>query len=158
MNGLAVQLGHRVDHLRSGDAARRGHFPFARFDQIVVHKREDQVGLDPCAVKIDEAETVGVAVSSQAGRRFRINNSLRQRREILFGDVRAGPIEQAIAFRAHASHRDTVIGKCAVEITGPAAVERVDDQRRLGPAQRLEMDEFFEPLQVAFAQIDFFTG
>jgi len=50
------------DHLRRRDTARGGHFPFARFDQIVVHQRKNQVGLDPRAVAIDDAEAVGVPI------------------------------------------------------------------------------------------------
>ncbi len=158
MDGLAVQFGDRIDHVRRRDAARRGHFPFARFDEIVVHEREDQVGLDPRAVVIDDAEAVGVTIGGQARGCFGIDHSFAQRREIFFGDVGPGPIEQAIALRAHALHRDTVIGERAVQIAGAAAVERVDYQRRLCLAQRLEMDEFFDALQIVFAEIDFFAG
>ena len=50
-----------------------------------------------------------------------------------------------------------MIGECAVQIAGAAAVERVDDQRRLCLAQRLEMDELFKALQIVFVQIEFFA-
>jgi len=55
-------------------------------------------------------------------------------------------------------HGDAVIGECAVEIAGATAVQRVHDQRRLGFAQCIEADEFFETLQIVFAQIDFFDS
>src|SRR6267378_2215511 len=59
---LSARLGRGVNHLRSGDAARGGHVPVTRFDQIIVGQREDLVGGNPRAIAIDDAETVGVAV------------------------------------------------------------------------------------------------
>ncbi len=84
MDGLAVGLRRRVDHLRSSDAARRRHVPFAGFDQIIVDKSENQIGLNPRAVAIHDAEAIRVAIRCQARRRFRIDYCFAQRREIFF--------------------------------------------------------------------------
>jgi len=49
--------------LRRRDTARGGHFPIWRVStKIVVHQRKNQVGLDPRAVAIDDAEAVGVPI------------------------------------------------------------------------------------------------
>ena len=93
MDHLAVQLGHSVDHLRSRNAAGRGHFPFAGFDQIVVHERKDQVGLNPCAVAVDDAKAVGITIGGQPRGSAGVDYGLPQRRKILFGDVGPGPVE-----------------------------------------------------------------
>jgi len=51
-----------------------------------------------------------------------------------------------------------MIDQRAVEIAGAAAMQRITTNFDLGLAQRVEMDEFFEALQIILAQIYFFGG
>jgi len=89
---------------------------------------------------------------------FESTTVLRRGTRFFFGDVGTGSVEKAIAFGAQALHRDAVIVECAVQVAGTAAVERVDDQGRPCLAQRLELHELFEALQIVFAEIDFFAA
>src|SRR5437773_11132918 len=98
-----------------------------------------------------------VAIGGQARGGLRIHDAFAKRREIFFGNVGAGAVEQAIPFGAHGLHVDAVIGESAVEIAGAAPVERVHDQGWLGLAQRVELNELFETPQIVLAQIDVFA-
>ena len=91
---LAVRFCGGVDHLRCCDAAGGGHFPAARFDEIIVNERENVIRGNPGAVAIDDAEAVGVAVGREAGGGAGFFHGVAQRREIFFGDVGAGAIEK----------------------------------------------------------------
>src|SRR5260221_3299735 len=65
--GLAARLRRGVNHLRCSDAARSGHVPVARFDEVIVNEREDLVRRNPAAVAVDDAEAIGVAVGFEPG-------------------------------------------------------------------------------------------
>src|SRR5258708_36393133 len=134
-----------------------GHIPVARFDEIVVDERENLIGGDPRAVAIDDAEAVGIAVGGEAGGGARIRDGFAEGREIFFGDVGAGAVEEAIAVGAQGLHLNSVISERAVEIAGAATVECVDDKFGFSFAQPVEAHEFFDALEVSVVEIDGFA-
>ena len=109
MNALSVRLRHRVDHLGGRYAACRGHSPLARFHQVVVNERKNQVRLDPRPIAIHDSKTISVAVGRQTRSRFRIAHGFTQWRQVFFGDVRASPVEKAIALRSNRLHGDAMV-------------------------------------------------
>src|ERR1700686_2989301 len=114
-SGLPVNSCRGIDHLRRSHAARRGHFPLPCFHQIVVNERQDLIRRNPCAIAIDNSEAIGVAIGGQAGGRIRVRDGFAQRREIFFGDVRAGAVEKAIAVGAQRLYGNAVVRKRAME-------------------------------------------
>ena len=156
ISGLAVGFRGGVDHLRCGDAAGGGHFPAARFDEVVVDESEDVIGRDPGAVAIDDAEAIGVAVGGEARGGFGFFHGVAERSEIFFGDVGAGAVEERVAIGAHRGDFDAVIGENFVEIACAAAVQGVDDEFRFAFFEDVEFDEFAEALEIVVAKIDHF--
>src|SRR5437773_4948713 len=67
-----------------------------------------------------------VAIGGQARGGLRIHDAFAKRREIFFGNVGAGAVEQAIPFGAHGLHVDAVIGESAVEIAGDRKSTRLN--------------------------------
>ena len=63
-NGLSVGFCRGVEEFRCRHASSCGQFPFTRFDEIIVYESEDQIGLDPRTVRVDNAEAVGVSAST----------------------------------------------------------------------------------------------
>ena len=116
-NGRAVMPRDRVHQVRSGHAARRGHFPSARFHDVVVQQREDMIGLHPRAVGIEDAEAVGVAVGRQAHGRFFREHRIAQGAQIFLGNVRARAVEQHVAIGPQSLHVDAVRCERAVQIS-----------------------------------------
>ena len=112
------------------------------------------IGLNPGAVAIDDAEAIGVAVGGQAGGGAGIENRFAQRREIFFRNVGAGAVEQAVAIEAHGLHGDSVARQHAIEITGAAAMQGIDDKFRFAFAQHVEAHQLFDSLQIIFTKID----
>ena len=157
MNRLAMRSCDRVNHLCGRHAARCGQFPLARFDQVVVDERKNQIRLDPGAVAIHDAKPVCVAVGCQSRSSLRIGHDFAQRREIFFGDVRPRAVEQTIAIRSKCRHAYAVIAERAVEITGAASVECVHHKLYVCFFQRFEAHEFLESLQIVLAQVHFFA-
>ncbi len=104
-HGLAVKFRDGVDHLRGRHAARRGHFPAAGFHQVVVDEREDEIGLDPGSVAIDDAEAIGVAVGGQARGCFESATAFRSGARFSSRDVGPRAVEEAVALRAHGAAR-----------------------------------------------------
>ena len=66
----AVLRGDGVEQMRSGHAARRIQIPAAAFDQVIVKQAKDVIRRNPAALRVDNAEAVGIAVSGEAGLRF----------------------------------------------------------------------------------------
>src|ERR1700676_213996 len=155
---LAVRTSGGVEELRCGDAAGCGHFPAARFYEIVVDECENVIWLDPGAVAIDDAEAVGVSVGGEAGEGAGVAHGVAERDEIFFGHVGAGAVEEAIAVGANGLRGYAVIGENFVEISGAAAVECVEYEFDSGLAEHIEADQFGEALEVGFAEADFFSG
>src|SRR5436190_14737278 len=56
----------RIDEIGSGHRFRLSILPAASFRQIVKGQCDDVVGLKKCSVSIDDAESVGIAVSGDA--------------------------------------------------------------------------------------------
>src|SRR5260221_996930 len=59
--GLAARLRRGVNHLRCSDAARSGHVPVARFDEVIVNEREDLVQRNPGAAAAADSQPIGGA-------------------------------------------------------------------------------------------------
>src|SRR5262249_39200165 len=135
--GLTVEFGGGIEELRSGDAACGGQLPSARFDEIVVDKSKDVVGLDPGAVAVDDTEAVGVAVGGETSEGFGVANDAAERREIFFGDVGAGAIEETVAFEADGLRGYAVVGENFVEVACAASVQRVENEFAFGLCLRL---------------------
>src|SRR5262249_52309314 len=114
--GLAVSSSGGIDKFGCGDAASRRQFPPAGLDEIVVHQRENQVGLHPRTVRIDDAETIGVAVRGEAGGRFGCKDKIAQWHEVFLADVGTGPVEEHIAVSADGFYRNAVLEQNRVEV------------------------------------------
>ena len=135
VNFAAVFGGDGVEQMRSGHAARGIQLPAAAFDEVVVKQAENVVGRNPGAVRVDDAEAVGVAIGGQADLRFMRgllrDHGFREELQIALGDVRAGALEENIALGANGfAAGDAVFGEGAIEIAGAAAVQRVVDDAR----------------------------
>ena len=136
MNFAAVFGGNGVEQMRRGHAARGIQLPAAAFDEVVVEQAENVIGRNPGAVRVDDAEAVGVAIGGQADLRFAgllRDHGFREQLEIALGDVRAGALEENVALGANGlAAGDAVFGERAIEIAGAAAVQRVVDDARGG--------------------------
>src|SRR5438105_5325736 len=151
----AVLRGDGVEQMRSGHAARRIQIPAAAFDQVIVKQAKDVIRRNPAALRVDDAEAVGIAVSGEAGLRFARLHRVRELLEIFLGDVRARAFEENIAFGANGvAAGDTVFSERTVKITGAATVQRVvNDARRILFLQFGEANEFPEPRQIRWSDI-----
>src|SRR5262249_18704075 len=76
MHALATRFYYNIDHLHHNYTSNGRHFPLARFDQIVVDERENQIRLNPRAIAIHDSKAVSVAVGCQPGGCIRIDDRL----------------------------------------------------------------------------------
>ena len=68
-----VFFGKRVDEIGGGDRFADSVLPAAGFNQVIEEQRNDVVGLEECAILVDNAEAIGIAIgrNADAQRRFR---------------------------------------------------------------------------------------
>src|SRR5437667_209252 len=148
MDALAVRFCDGINHLRCRHAARRRHLPLARFRQVVIDKREDQVRLHPRAVAVTDSKAVRVSIGCQPRRGLRIDHDLFERSKIFFGHVGPGAVEQTVATRSDCRHGHAVITEGAVQVARAASVKRVYRKFQVRLFQRFEAHEFLEPRQI----------
>ena len=154
-HGRAVMLSDRVHQVRSGHAARRGHFPSARFDEVIVKQAEDVIRLHPRPVGIEDAEAVGVAVGCKSHRRFFREHGFAQGLQIFVGDVRPRAVEEHVPIRAQSLHIDAMRREGPIQVSGAASVQRVGHDAQFRIAKRFEIHELREAIEIEISRIDF---
>src|ERR1700739_4572708 len=158
VNGLAVEPCCSVNEFGCSYAACGGKFPSARFNQVIVNQGEDEIGLNPSAVGVYNAEAVGVAVGCKPGGGFRGKHKGAEGSEIFLADIGAGAVEKHIAIGADGFRGHAMVDENFVEIAGAAAVQRVNNKSLFGIGEDVEPYQLLQTLEIVFAQIGGFGG
>ncbi len=112
------------------------------------------VGRHPRASGVEYAEAVGVAVGGQSHGGLVLGHGALERREVFFGGIRPGAVEQDIAVGAQRDRWNAALGERAVEIARAAAVQRVVHHGQLRRADFFEVHQLAKPLQIRLARRD----
>ncbi len=150
----AMLFRHGVNQVRSSDTAGHPSFQFADTDQVIQQQGDDVIGFDVAAVGINDAETVGIAVSGQT--KPDIGIFLDQRNEI--GNVSFGWLGRVSAKVRIGAVIDHGVWYAALtqwlfQITASGSIHRIE--RHLPqPADHIKIDLLLQGFQVLFAGID----
>ncbi len=153
----AEQLGHRIDLMARRHRADDRAGPAAILLQMVQGERQDLVWSQPGAIFVHNPKAVGVAIQAEAQLRFAFADKLahiphafsvwlgmmaaKKRVELVMepGDLRAAFFEQG------------------VKVTAPGAVHQLDGDLQFGRANRGEVHEFVDLLEVGGPGIERFA-
>ena len=98
----AVQSGDGVQHMRSRHAARRAHFPAARFEQVIVQQAENMVGRNPVpSASRMPKRSASPSVARPTWLLF-CRHGFAERRQIFLRKIGPGAVEDHVAIGANA--------------------------------------------------------
>ncbi len=115
---------------------------------------------NPAALRIDDAEAVGIAIGGEAYLRLVRDHGFGQGLQIFFGHIRAGAFEKNVALGANGFVvGDPVLLQRTIEIAGAASVQRVvNDARRVLLFQFVETDELAQAREVRRGDVYLLKG
>ncbi len=65
IGGLTMRFGGGVHHLGGSNAASCREIPAAGLDDVVIDEGKNEIGLNPGAIGVDDAEAIGIAIGGQ---------------------------------------------------------------------------------------------
>src|SRR5207244_6528750 len=129
-----VKLRDAVNEMRSGDTPRHTALPAAAFDQIFGEHRDQLVGINEVAAFVENAESIGIAVSSEAQLQPVLLHDDLQLAKLLVCRLGMMAAKVHVALRVENHGRDVLLPEKAVEIAGARSVQRVISEADIGIA------------------------
>src|SRR4029077_2351050 len=103
---------------------------------------------------MEESEAIGVAIGGKASKRFFLEDSFFQGREIFFRWIRPAAIEENIAICANGNCADAMDCENPVEPACAAAVECIANKGSFRISKNVEADEFAELCEIRLSRVN----
>ena len=142
-----VVVGQRVDQIGCRHAFGHAVFPSARLHQVVEQQRNNVVGLDKRPIRVHNAEAVRISIRRNAQRRAYLPHLRLRIAQQLVGRLRRMAAKQNIPKIVNRRNRHARLAQQMAWVAAPRAPERIVDHLDTRLCNRLQIDQFGNPLQ-----------